>query len=81
MEQIGPLIRVQAVEPLEEFKMRVTFKNGVQKEINLEPYLQGPIFESIKNDIFVFRSVKVMGSTLGWDNGTSIDPDCPLLQS
>ncbi len=75
MEQIGPLIRVQAVEPLEAFKARVTFKNGVQKDIDLEPYLHGPIFEPIKSDISVFRAVKVMGSTLAWANGASIDPD------
>ncbi|CAN5556377.1 hypothetical protein BH10CHL1_BH10CHL1_23760 [soil metagenome] len=75
MEQIGPLIRVQAVEPLEEFKVRVTFKNGVQKDLDLASYLHGPIFEPIKRDIVVFRSVKVVGSTIAWDNGASIDPD------
>jgi hypothetical protein len=41
----------------------------------LEPYLVGPIFEPIKNDPAVFRSMKVRGNTIAWDNGADIDPD------
>ncbi|MBI1759893.1 MAG: DUF2442 domain-containing protein [Acidobacteria bacterium] len=75
MEHLGPLMRVQAVEPLTAFNVRLTFQNGVQKEINLEPYLRGPIFAPIRNDIAVFRTVKISGSTIGWENGADIDPD------
>ena len=75
MEQLGPLVRVQAVEPLEGFKVRLTFQNGVQKEIDLAQYLQGPIFAPIRNDLAIFRTVKVIGSSIGWDNGADIDPD------
>ena len=75
MKQLGPLVRVQAVEPLEGFQVRLTFQNGAQKELDLEPYLRGPIFAPIRNDLAVFRTVKVIGSTIGWDNGADIDPD------
>ena len=75
MERLGPLVRVQAVEPLEGFKVRITFRNGTLKEIDLDPLLHGPIFEPIRNDVAMFRSVKVIGSTIGWDNGADIDPD------
>ena len=75
MEQLGPLVRVQTVEPLEGFRVHITFKDGTQKDIDLESYLRGPIFESIKRDAEVFRAVKVVGNTIGWDNGASIDPD------
>ena len=71
----GPLVRVQAVEPLENFVVRITFKNGVQKEIDLEKYLRGEIFEPIRKDSKIFRSIKVVGGTIGWDNGADIDPD------
>jgi Protein of unknown function (DUF2442) len=71
----GPLVRVQAVEALEKFRVRVTFKNGVQKEIDLEKYLRGEIFEPIRKDAKIFRTVKVIGGTVGWDNGADIDPD------
>lgn len=75
MEIPGPLVRVQAVEILEKFCVRITFKNGVKKEIDLEKYLRGEIFEPIRKDAAVFRTVKVIGGTIGWDNGADIDPD------
>ncbi|HZF40786.1 MAG TPA: DUF2442 domain-containing protein [Blastocatellia bacterium] len=71
----GSLVKVTSVEPLEGFKVRVTFQNDIVKEIDLEPFLRGPIFEPIRNDVAVFRSVKVVGKTIGWDNGADIDPD------
>ncbi len=71
----GPLVRVKSVEPLENFMVRVTFKNGVVKEIDLEGFLRGEMFEEIRRDQNVFRSVKVMGGTIGWENGADIDPD------
>ena len=30
----GPLVRVKSVEPLEKFLVRITFQNGIQKEID-----------------------------------------------
>jgi hypothetical protein len=75
MERLGRLVRVRAVEPLEGFKVRLEFEDGTQKEIDLEPYLHGPIFEPIRSDPAVFRSVKVEGGTIAWDIGADIDPD------
>ncbi|MGH9752329.1 MAG: DUF2442 domain-containing protein [Blastocatellia bacterium] len=75
MNILGPLVRVKSVEPLEGFKVRLIFQNGVVKDIDLEPFLHGPIFEPVRNDIAVFRSIKVVGNTIAWDNGADIDPD------
>ena len=69
------LVRVRAVEPLEGFRVRLEFEDGTQREIDLEPYLHGPIFESIRRNSVVFCSVKVEGGTIAWDNGADIDPD------
>jgi len=69
------LVRAQAVEPLENFVVRITFKDRVQKDIDLEKFLRGETFEPIRNDPKMFRSVKVIGGTMGWDNGADIDPD------
>lgn len=71
----GPLVRVKSVEPLDEFRVRITFQNDVQKEIDLERFLRGEVFEPIRKDPEVFRSVKVIGNTIGWNNGADIDPD------
>ena len=75
MEHLGRLVRVRVVEPLEGFRVHLEFKDGTQKEIDLEPYLHGPIFEPIRSDPAMFRSMKVEGGTIAWDNGADIDPD------
>ena len=70
-------VRIRAVEPLQDFRVRLEFTDGTTKEIDLQRYLHGPIFEPMRADPQVFRSVKVdprMG-TLVWDNGADIDPD------
>ena len=41
----------------------------------VSPILHGPIFEPIRHDPTVFRSVKIEGSTIAWENGADIDPD------
>ena len=75
MAQLGPLVRVRVAEPLEDYKVRVVFEDGTQKEVDLEPYLRGPIFEPVRNDRGVFQSLKVQDGTITWDNGADIDPD------
>jgi hypothetical protein len=68
-------VRVRSVEPLNGFTVRLTFVDGTDKVIDLGQYLHGPIFENIRNNSAVFRSVHIVGSTIGWDNGADIDPD------
>jgi len=75
MEKMGPLVRVRSAEPADGFKVLVTFEDGARKEIDLEPYLVGPVFEPIRNDPAMFRSMKIRGNTIAWDNGADIDPD------
>jgi hypothetical protein len=75
MTTIGPLIRVKSVKPLDGFKVQLGFENGTQKEVDLELYLHGPIFEPIRNDPALFRAVKVEGGSIAWSNGADIDPD------
>lgn len=66
------LVRVREVTPLEDYHCRLVFEDGTQKVVNLKPYLHGPIFESILNDINRFRSVRVVDGTIGWDSGAFI---------
>jgi len=75
MERLGRLVRVRAVESLQGFRARLEFEDDTQKEIDLEPYLHGPIFEPIRKDPALFHSMKVEGGTIAWDNGADIDPD------
>ncbi len=69
------LIRVQSVEPVEGFRVTIRFTDGSCKEVNLTPYLHGPIFEPMRNDPTIFRSMQVEEGTITWPNGADIDPD------
>lgn len=71
------LVRIQKVKPLEGFVVTLEFTDGTCREIDLEPYLRGAIFESLRKDPEAFRAVTVdkrMG-TIVWENGADIDPD------
>ena len=74
-QKLGRLVRIKTIEPLEDFKVHIGFEDGTQKDIDLEPYLHGPIFEPIRSDPTVFRSMKIEGGTIAWNNGADIDPD------
>ena len=70
-------VRIQSVEFSGAFRVRLGFTDGSSREIDLDRYLHGPIFEDIRNDPIVFRSAKIDGrmGTIYWDNGADIDPD------
>lgn len=70
-------VRIQSLDFLDAFRVRLEFTDGSSREIDLDRYLHGPIFEDIRNNPNVFRSAKIdarMGA-ICWDNGADIDPD------
>jgi hypothetical protein len=75
------MVRVRSVEPLHSFRVRLGFTDGSSREIDLEPYLHGPVFEPIRNDAKMFREVRVdhRAGTIVWPNGADIDPDVLYL--
>jgi hypothetical protein len=75
MNPLGPRVRVSRVEALKDFIVRVSFDNGTQRDIDLEPYLRGDIFEQLRRNPAAFREMKIEGGTIAWDNGADIDPD------
>jgi hypothetical protein len=75
------MVRIRAVKPLDGYRVRLEFTDGSQREVDLEKYLHGPIFDPVRNDPQFFRSVKVdkQLGTIVWDNGADIDPDVLYL--
>ncbi|MBK8464382.1 MAG: DUF2442 domain-containing protein [Chloracidobacterium sp.] len=71
------LVRIRAVKPLHDFVVHVWFSNDTERDIDLENHLRGPVFEEIRSNPDMFRSVKVdeRMKTISWDNGADIDPD------
>ncbi len=69
-------IGIVEVECLGGFRVRLRFTDGAEKEIDLEPYLHGPIFEPIRREPDVFQQVCADPEigTIAWPNGADIDP-------
>jgi hypothetical protein len=63
------------MEPGEGYTATIRFTDGSSREVNFAPYLKGPIFEPIRNDPALFRSMQAEGGTIAWPNGADIDPD------
>jgi hypothetical protein len=75
MSSLGPLVRVSKATPITGFTMLLEFEDGTKKEIDLEPFLRGPVFKPVREDRELFRRVAVEGGTIVWPNGADIDPD------
>jgi hypothetical protein len=71
------MVRIQSVMPLEGFSVKLTFTDGTEREVDLAPYLHGPVFEPLKENPEAFRSVRVDDElgTIVWPNGADICPD------
>ncbi len=69
------LVRIQRVEPQADFIVNIYFTDGSKRKVDLEPYLRGPVFEPLRNDPSLFRSMRVEEGTIAWPNGADIDPD------
>jgi hypothetical protein len=67
---------VKDVAYLSEYKLLLTFEDGVAKLVDLKPYLDGEIFEPLKN-IDYFKNVRVNPDidTIVWDNNADLSPD------
>ncbi len=65
------------VEVLHDHVVRLRFADGLEKTIDLDPYLRGPVFAAIQNDPAVFAAVTVDpdAGTIAWPNGADLAPD------
>lgn len=76
MSDVRLLARITAVEPLDGFRLRLTFTDGLIREVDLSGDLWGPMAEPLQ-DLDYFRRVRVdpeLG-TVVWPNGFDLDPD------
>ncbi len=68
---------VVEVEVRERHVVRLRFKDGLERVVDLEPYLFGPVFEQVRNDPRFFAAVRVDpdAGTIVWPNGADLAPD------
>lgn len=68
--------RVIDVEPLGGFQLRLTFSDGVVRELDLDRMLKGGVFESLREPTeFAKVAVDEVAGTVTWPNGIDLDPD------
>ncbi len=69
-------LTVTAVEPLDGYRLRLTFNDGVVREIDASFLLRGSLGEDLKDPGY-FRKVRVDAAsrTIVWPNGLDPDPD------
>jgi hypothetical protein len=74
--------RLRAVKIVSGFTVHLTFADGVEREIDLEPFLYGPLFDPIRQDPKLFASVQIdeVGDTICWSNGADIAPETLYYQ-
>ena len=70
------LVSIKDVKASGGFVVHVWFSDGTERDIDLEKYLHGPVFEEIRSNPEAFQAVKVTeGRTIGWGDDLDIDPD------
>ena len=73
MKKIARIPRVTAVEVLPPYGLRLTFDDGLRRDVDLAGELWGPMFEPLKDPEF-FAEVIVDHGTVAWPNGVDLDP-------
>ena len=73
------VLRVTDVQPLDDYRLRISFNDGVVREIDFAPQLQhaeGTLAEPLR-DLTYFREVRVDpdSRTIVWPNGLDPDPE------
>jgi hypothetical protein len=57
-----------------EFRVHFWFNDQTDAEVDLQPHLDGPIFEPLKN-IDEFKRFSLEGHTIAWPNGADFAPE------
>ena len=69
------LVDVTRVRFLDGFEVELTFDDGFVRCVDLDPFLRGPVFQSLRDDPALFRQAFIdpEGGVLAWPNGADID--------
>lgn len=67
---------VRNVTYLSDYRLLLDFEDGVRRLVDLQPHLEGEIFEPLK-DISYFKTVSVNSDldTIVWQNNADFSPD------
>ena len=68
--------RIVEAEHLGGYSLRLTFSDGLVRELDLEPVLIGEVFSQLRDEPFFAQvAIDVQTRTICWPNGVDLDPD------
>lgn len=71
-----PILHIVDAEHTGDFRLRLRFDDGVEKEVNVRPILWGPVFEPLPDpDFFRLGRVDDRAGTIVWPNGADFAPE------
>ena len=74
------ILKVKNAKYISEFKVMITFNDGVIREVDLQNELDGDIFRPLQN-IDYFKSFFIDCGTISWSNGADFAPEYLYLIS
>jgi len=63
-----------------EFRIRLTFNDGTENTVDFSPWLEGPIFQPLKDRDY-FQRFFLEGGTVAWPNGADVAPETPYQRA
>lgn len=73
---VKQLVRITEAEAIGGFAVRLTFTDGLVRELDLEPLLTDGVLLALRDpDLFTCIHVDTMAGTIAWPNGVDLDPD------
>ena len=69
------IYRVTSVDHLGGYRLRVSFNDGITRDLDLEPVLEGDLYRPLRDpSLFAMVAVDPEVHTLVWPNGADFDP-------
>lgn len=76
MKGVSELARIVDVDHLGGLALRLTFDDGLVRDLDLDPMLQGGALEPLRDTaLFATAHVDETAGTVAWPNGVDLDPD------
>jgi hypothetical protein len=63
------------------FAPALSFSDGTSREVDVDPFLHGPVFDPLRSDPQMFRAVRVDAAlgTVVWPTAADLCPDVPRM--
>jgi hypothetical protein len=71
--------KVISAKANDDFTIDLQFDDGAQKQFDVKPYLNFPVFRELKN-IDYFKNIRITFGTVQWQNEQDISPETLYLE-